>query len=158
MFGNQYQFTYRALPCRSSGGQSASHRGGPGSSPGKVMWDLRRTNRQWGRFSSSMRLPLQLIPLTASHSSSSIIRGWYNRPNSGRRTKWTVSHHPKTNKKKTNSIVLSPRANYTDRATAACRRKWLPTFAVRGCHVVSVTDPYGCILGFVDRSRYFSIK
>jgi hypothetical protein len=24
--------------------------------------------------------------------------------------------------------------------------------------VVSVTDPYGRILGFLDRSRYFSIK
>jgi hypothetical protein len=36
--------------------------------------------------------------------------------------------------------------------------KWLPTFADRGCHVVSVTDPYGRILGFIDRSRYFSIK
>jgi hypothetical protein len=34
----------------------------------------------------------------------------------------------------------------------------LPTFAVRGCHMVSVTDPYGRILGFLDRSRYFSIK
>jgi hypothetical protein len=33
----------------------------------------------------------------------------------------------------------------------------LPTFADRGCHVVSVTDPYGRILGFLDRSRYFSI-
>jgi hypothetical protein len=36
--------------------------------------------------------------------------------------------------------------------------KWLPTFADGGCHVVSVTDPYGRILGFLDRSRYFSIK
>jgi hypothetical protein len=36
--------------------------------------------------------------------------------------------------------------------------KLLPTFTVRGCHVVSVTDPCGCILGFIDRSRYFSIK
>jgi hypothetical protein len=36
--------------------------------------------------------------------------------------------------------------------------KWLSTFADRGCHVVSVTDPYGHILGFLDRSRYFSIK
>jgi hypothetical protein len=35
--------------------------------------------------------------------------------------------------------------------------KWLPTFADRVCHVVSVTDPYGRILGFLDRSRYFSI-
>jgi hypothetical protein len=36
--------------------------------------------------------------------------------------------------------------------------KWLPTFADGGCHVVRVTDPYGRILGFLDRSRYFSIK
>jgi hypothetical protein len=35
---------------------------------------------------------------------------------------------------------------------------WLPTFADRGCHVVSVTDPYGRILGFLDRRRYLSIK
>jgi hypothetical protein len=28
-------------------------------------------------------------------------------------------------------------------------------FAVRGCHVVSVTDPSGRILVFLDRSRYF---
>jgi hypothetical protein len=27
--------------------------------------------------------------------------------------------------------------------------------ADRGCHVVSVTDPYGRILGFLDRIRYF---
>jgi hypothetical protein len=26
---------------------------------------------------------------------------------------------------------------------------------VNGSHVVSVTDPYGRILGFLDRSRYF---
>jgi hypothetical protein len=53
---------------------------------------------------------------------------------------------------------LNPRANYTDRATAACRRSDFQLFADRGCHVVSVTDPYGRILGFLDRSRYFSIK
>jgi hypothetical protein len=28
-------------------------------------------------------------------------------------------------------------------------------FPVEECHVVSVTDPYCCILGFLDRSRYF---
>jgi hypothetical protein len=32
--------------------------------------------------------------------------------------------------------------------------KLVPIFADRGCHVVSVTDPYGRILGFLDRSRY----
>jgi hypothetical protein len=31
-------------------------------------------------------------------------------------------------------------------------------FADRGCHVVSVTDPYGRILGFLDRSCHLSIK
>jgi hypothetical protein len=53
---------------------------------------------------------------------------------------------------------LSPRANYTDRATAACRRSDCQLFANRWCHVVSVTDSYGRIFGFLDRSRYFSIK
>jgi hypothetical protein len=42
-----------------------------------------------------------------------------------------------------------------DRSLSA---KWLPTVADRGCHVVSVTDPYGRILGFLDRNCYFSIK
>jgi hypothetical protein len=36
-----------------------------------------------------VRLPLSSIPPNAPHSSSSIIRGRYNGPNSGRRTKWT---------------------------------------------------------------------
>jgi hypothetical protein len=31
-------------------------------------------------------------------------------------------------------------------------------FADRGCHVVSVTDPNGRILDFLDRRLYFSIK
>jgi hypothetical protein len=31
-------------------------------------------------------------------------------------------------------------------------------FADRGCHVVSMMDPYSHILVFLDRSRYFSIK
>jgi hypothetical protein len=33
--------------------------------------------------------------------------------------------------------------------------KLMPTFADRGCHVVSVTVPYSRILYFLDRSRYF---
>jgi hypothetical protein len=31
-------------------------------------------------------------------------------------------------------------------------------FCGQGCHVVSVTDPYGRILGFLDWNRYFSFK
>jgi hypothetical protein len=53
---------------------------------------------------------------------------------------------------------LSPRANYTDRATAACWRSDCQLLRIEGCHVVSVTDPYDRILDFLDRSRYFSIK
>jgi hypothetical protein len=33
--------------------------------------------------------------------------------------------------------------------------KLVLTFADRGCHVVSVMDPYDRILGFLDRSNYF---
>jgi hypothetical protein len=56
---------------------------------------------------------------------------------------------------KTKLHGLSPWANCTDRATAACRRNDCQLFVDRGCHVVSVTDPYGRILGSLDRSRYF---
>jgi hypothetical protein len=37
----------------------------------------------------------------------------------------------------------------------ALSAKLMPTFADRGCCVVTATDPHGHILGFVDRSRYF---
>jgi hypothetical protein len=40
----------------------------------------------------------------------------------------------------------------SDRCMSA---KLLPTFANRGCYVVSVTDPYCHILHIQDRSRYF---
>jgi CBS-domain-containing membrane protein len=36
--------------------------------------------------------------------------------------------------------------------------KLVPTFADKECHVVIVTDPYGRILGFLDRNPYFSSK
>jgi hypothetical protein len=56
--------------------------------------------------------------------------------------------------KKTMFVVLPKIKNYV----AYVRRlsvKLVPTFADRGCHVVSVTDPYGRNLGFLDRSRYY---
>jgi hypothetical protein len=36
--------------------------------------------------------------------------------------------------------------------------KSVPIFVDRGFLVASVTDPYGSILSFLERSRYFSIK
>jgi hypothetical protein len=55
-----------------------------------------------------LRFPLPiLISPTAPHSSSSIVRSWYNRSVSGRRTKWTQSQpHPKKLKKKATSTLL----------------------------------------------------
>jgi hypothetical protein len=53
---------------------------------------------------------------------------------------------------------LSPQANYTERYRPSDRRmsaKLVPTFAERGCRVVSATDPHGRILGSPDRSRYY---
>jgi hypothetical protein len=56
----------------------------------------------------------------------------------------------------TNSVAwVRERTIPSDRRLSA---KWLLTFADRGCHVASVTDPYVRILGFLDRSRYFSIN
>jgi hypothetical protein len=53
------------------------------------------------------------------------------------------------------SVSASELYRPSDRRLSA---KWLPTFADKGCHVVSVTDSFGRILGFLERSRYFSIK
>jgi hypothetical protein len=50
----------------------------------------------------------------------------------------------------TKLLGFSPQANCTDRATAASRRCIVSTFADRGCHVVSATDPRGRYLGFLD--------
>jgi hypothetical protein len=64
--------------------------------------------------------------------------------------------HRQIEKKKLHG--LSPRANYTDRATAACRRSDCQLLRIEGATCVCVTDHYGRILGFLERSRYFSIK
>jgi hypothetical protein len=66
-------------------------------------------------------------------------------------------HSVSKNKKKKTPWSESASELYrpSDRRLLAKR---LPTCAERGCHAVSVTDPYGRILGFLERSRYFSLK
>jgi hypothetical protein len=49
--------------------------------------------------------PPILLPPTAPRSSSSTIRSWYNRPDGGRSTKWTQSHH-RPQKLKKNKTAL----------------------------------------------------
>jgi hypothetical protein len=50
---------------------------------------------------------------------------------------------------------LSPRTNYTDRETTDCRQSKCKFLWIERCRVVSPEDPYGRILRFLDRSRYF---
>jgi hypothetical protein len=56
-------------------------------------------------------------------------------------------------------MALSPQANYTDLATATCRRNLVSTFVDRG---VSHGQRGGSLtvvnVSFLDRSRYFSYQ
>jgi hypothetical protein len=61
--------------------------------------------------------------------------------------------------KQTNSVAPSPEANYTDWATATCRRNLVPTFADREVSRDQRSEsPTIVILSFLDRCRYFSFK
>jgi hypothetical protein len=65
------------------------------------------------------------------------------------------------------SVKLTTQNKLNNNSVALVRERTIPTeqpplvsevtakFADRGCHVVSVMDPYGRILAFLDRSRYF---
>jgi hypothetical protein len=62
-------------------------------------------------------------------------------------------------KTKTNSVALSPQANYADWATATCRRNLVPTFVDRGVsRGQRGGSPADVNLSFLYRSRYFSFK
>jgi hypothetical protein len=64
----------------------------------------------------------------------------------------------KTNKK-TNSVALSPRANYADWGTTTCRRNLVPTFVDRGVsRGQRGGSPTAVNFSFLDRSCYFSFK
>jgi hypothetical protein len=58
--------------------------------------------------------------------------------------------------KKTNSVALSPQANYTDWATTTCRQSFVSTFVDRGVsRGQRGGSPTVVNLSFLDRSRYF---
>jgi hypothetical protein len=40
-------------------------------------------------------------------------------------------------------MAVSPQANYTDRAAAACRGRYCELSRVERCYVVSATGPHG---------------
>jgi hypothetical protein len=60
----------------------------------------------------------------------------------------------RTNKKQTNSMAPSPRANYTDWSTATCRRNLVSTFVDRGVSRGQRGGfPTVVNLSFLDRER-----
>jgi hypothetical protein len=62
-------------------------------------------------------------------------------------------------KYKTNTVALSPQANYTDWGTATCWRNLVPTFVDTGASRVQHDRPPEVVnLNFLDRSHYFSFK
>jgi hypothetical protein len=60
--------------------------------------------------------------------------------------------------KKTKLCGLSLQANYTDWATAACRRSYCQLLRVDGVVWSAQRIPTAVNLGFLDRSRYFFIQ
>jgi hypothetical protein len=59
------------------------------------------------------------------------------------------------NKQKKNSVACSPQANYTDRATAACRWSECQLLRIGGVAWSAQLIPTDVNLSFLDRSRYF---
>jgi hypothetical protein len=60
---------------------------------------------------------------------------------------------------KTNSVALSPQANYTGWATVTSRRNLVPTFVDREVlRSQCGGSPMVVNLSFLDRSRYFPFK
>jgi hypothetical protein len=123
------------------------------------MWEPRRLTAIWAStacyrdiftfycgteagFLRVLRFPLPiLIPPTAPYSS--IIRGWSNRPNSGRRTKWTQSNPTPRNQKTfdlklLNIIKLSPlnRYSFYKLTVAQLDKKYLSFYGDRICITV----------------------
>jgi hypothetical protein len=111
-------------------------------------------------FLQVLRFPLPLIPPSAPHTSSSmagtvgqIVSDVANRlsltPLQWSKKKLLYYRDHRIYKRlkviQTNSVALASELyRPSDRRLPA---KLVPTFAVRGCHVVGVTDPYGRVLG-----------
>jgi hypothetical protein len=56
-------------------------------------------------------------------------------------------------------VAFSPQANYTDRPSdRRVSAKLVPTFADRGCHVVSATDPPAVNSVFLTGAATFSFN
>jgi hypothetical protein len=101
------------------------------------MWDLWLTKWHWGRlFSEYFCFPLPiLIPPTAPHSSTYIIRGWYNRPNSGRLPKRLIlAPLQETNKSTVADGSVEIRNEHNQNTNLGCYRyAQLLSYLVQSC-------------------------
>jgi hypothetical protein len=98
--------------------------------------------------SSALRMPINIYLAEESNVTSCS----FDRHGAALRFRWALN-------KKTNSVALSPQANYTDWATATCQRNLVPTFVDRGMsRGQRGGSPTVVNLSFLDRSRYFSFK
>jgi hypothetical protein len=98
------------------------------------------------RRDSDRRIGFALVSPTTSTAVASLLTVWF---------KVTCADIRNTNApKKVNSVARVRERLYrpSDRHLSA---KLVSTFADRGCHVVNMTDPYGRILGFLDRIHNF---
>jgi hypothetical protein len=55
-------------------------------------------------------------------------------------------------------VAFSAQANYTGRATVACRRSYCQLLRIEGVACSAQRIPTAVSLGFLDRSRYISIQ
>jgi hypothetical protein len=95
-----------------------------------------------------LRLPLLIIiPPTAPHSRTSIIRGWYNRPISGRRTKWTQSH-PIPRKKK--HLVIAQCEILEEVAVKDMEQTQKLTLDYGGCISILFKTNYLCVRKIIN--------
>jgi hypothetical protein len=65
---------------------------------------------------------------------------------------WTEGLHPSERQSGSDRVIILELYRPNDRRLSA---KLVPNFENRGCRVVSVMDPYGSILRFLDWCRYF---
>jgi hypothetical protein len=71
---------------------------------------------------------------------------------------WIATEHFLWDQGKSRKTLIEWPASASELYRPSDRRssvKLVPTFADRGCHDASVTDPFGRILGSLHRSRYF---
>jgi hypothetical protein len=112
----------------------------------RVQW---RKMMNVGRYSHDRPLQLTAVIVCISLPCNRVTTKAHNLPSSVDMQSWVLGA---LISKQTNPVAWARERIYrpSDHRLSA---KLVPTFTDRGCHVISVTDPYYRILGFLDRAR-----